>query len=279
MKDTICIYHAKCADGFTSAWAVWKKYPDIEFLPATYGDNVPDVTNKDVIMVDFSYKRHILLDMAEQAKTILILDHHKSAQEDLVELPDNVTAIFDMEKSGARLAWEYFHPNTDVPMLVMHVEDRDLWKFNDSNTRAFQANLFSLEYTFENWEHVHHVCGDKLNYDTFVAGGEAIERKHFKDVKELISVASYESVLDDWPVPFLNAPYFYSSDAGDIMSERRAFAVCYYDTKDERVFSLRSNAEYGSDVSKLASKFGGGGHKNAAGFRWPLDKINEIIQE
>jgi len=268
-----CIYHANCADGFTAAWAVWKKHPDTDFYAGTHGEQPPDCSDRDVLMVDFSYKRDALLKIAATANSVLILDHHKSAQAELTDLPENVTAIFDMSRSGAMMAWNYYHPNTPPSDLIIHVQDRDLWQFKRPETRAFQASLFSLEHTFENWDRVNNLCADQHSYHLFVAEGEAIERKHFKDVNELIRVASYRSNIAGFNVPTLNAPYFYSSDAGHIMGKGEPFAACYWDTPDGRVYSLRSDAE-GQDVSLIAAQFGGGGHRHAAGFKLRADELD-----
>jgi len=263
----LCIYHGNCADGFTAAWVVSKALPDAEFYEGHYGSPPPDCTGRDVLMVDFSYKRPVLLEIAAQAKSVLILDHHKSAQADLVDLPSNVTAIFDMGRSGARMTWDYFlDMEGNAPSkLIQHVEDRDLWRFKNENTRAFQANLFSYEYTFANWDAIGKICSDAAEYQRFVAEGEAIERKHFKDVRELIAAAAMRGTIGGIDVPVLNAPYFYSSDAGHIMAQGEPFAACYWDTPKGRVYSLRSSDE-GMDVSEIAVAYGGGGHRNAAGF-------------
>lgn len=149
---TICIYHGNCADGFGAAWAVRKALGDIEFHPGKYGEVPPDVEGKDVVMVDFSYKRPELLTMAEKANTILIIDHHKTAAENLVDLPHNVICKFDMEHSGAVLAWNYFFPEESPPPLLLHIEDRDLWRFSLENTRQIQANVFSYPYDFQVWD-------------------------------------------------------------------------------------------------------------------------------
>ena len=271
----LCIYHANCADGFTAAWAVWKKHPDTEFYPGVYGEAPPICIGQDVVMVDFSYKREELLKMASIANSILILDHHASAERELVDLPDNVTAIFDMERSGAMMAWQYFHPDSEPSDLIKHVQDRDLWLFKMKNTRAFNANLFSYEYTFKNWDHLQWVCQYDNEYFQFVAAGEAIERKHFKDIKELISAAAMRSTIAGFDVPVLNAPYFYSSDAGHIMGENEPFAACYWETPKGRTYSLRSSKD-GVDVSEIAALFGGGGHKHAAGFQIRHDELDNI---
>lgn len=259
--NTLCIYHGNCADGFGAAWAVRKALGDIHFHAGAYGATPPDVAGKDVIMVDFSYKRAVLLELAEAANSILILDHHKSAEADLVSLPCNVTSTFDMNRSGAMLAWEYFFPNTTPPALLLHIEDRDLWRFNLENTRQVQAALFSYPYDFDYWDVLM-----EADPAVLAAEGKCIERKHFKDLGELLKATRREMIIGGHRVPVANLPYTFSSDAGNEMAKGNPFAACYWDTPTGRSFSLRSTDE-GVDVSEIAAQFGGGGHRNAAGFR------------
>lgn len=234
---------------------------NVGFHPGVYQESPPDVKGRNVIIVDFSYKRDVLIEMSEQADTLTIIDHHKTAQDDLVNLPRNVFVHFDMAKSGAVLVWEYFHPGKEVPQLLLHIQDRDLWKFELPGTREIQACLFSYPYDFALWERWL-VDGDM---DSMRQDGVAIDRKHFKDIREFIDAAQYRMILDGHNVPVLNCPYIWSSDAGHIMCEGESFAVCYWDTPKGRTFSLRSDKD-GLDVSEIAKKYGGGGHQHAAGF-------------
>lgn len=273
---TLCIYHGNCADGFGAAWVVRRALgDDVEFFAATYQQDPPDVTGRDVIMVDFSYKRPVLEGMIEQCASLLILDHHKTAEADLAFLPPplpfgtksdyKAQALFDMERSGAMIAWNYFfpeEPDKEAPMLIQHIHDRDLWKFELEGTREIQAALFSFPYDFDVWDELF----DVDNPDGLFTQGQAIDRKHFKDINEFIVAAGNRMVILGYDVPCLNAPYMWSSDAGHIMAEGEKFAACYWDTADGRIFSLRS-ADDGMDVSAIAKVFGGGGHKHAAGFK------------
>lgn len=258
---TICIFHGNCADGFGAAWVVRKAFGEIDFHAGIYQEPPPDVTGKHVIMVDFSYKRPVLLQMAEKAHSILILDHHKTAAEDLVDLPANVTAKFDMNRSGAMLTWDHFFNGQEPPTLLLHIEDRDLWRFALPNTREIQAAVFSYPYDFDLWDTLM-----EKEPAALVAEGRAIERKHFKDIQELLDVTRREMVIGGHRVPVANLPYTMSSDAGHALAKGRPFAACYWDTPEGRVFSLRSSDE-GIDVSEVAKQYGGGGHRNAAGFR------------
>jgi len=271
----LCIYHGNCADGFGAATIIRIALGrhKVEFHPGVYQEPPPDVTGREVVLVDFSYKRDVLLEMAEKAKHILILDHHKSAEADLVDLPDNIEAHFDMERSGAMMAWDYYNPGEEPPALIRHIQDRDLWQFKLDGTREIQACVFSHPYEFELWERLLSANLQELRKE-----GEAIERKHFKDVNELIKSHAYRMIIGGYDVPVLNAPYFYSSDAGHIMGENEPFAACYWDSADHRTFSLRS-AENGLDVSEIAKQFGGGGHKHAGGFRLGFDELHKLEGE
>lgn len=258
---TLCIFHSNCADGFAAAWVVRKALGQIDFHPGIYQDPPPDVTNKCVILTDFSYKRPVLLDMASKAESILILDHHKSAAEDLIDLPENVVTVFDMDRSGAMIAWQHFFPDVPPPRLIEHIQDRDLWRFALPGTREIQASVFSYPYDFDVWDRL--MASD---VDTLRSDGAAIERKHHKDVAELVKVTKRRMIIGGFDVPVANLPYTMSSDAGHLMAQDEPFAACYWDTPDGRVFSLRSS-DSGQDVSEIAKKYGGGGHRNAAGFR------------
>ena len=267
LDNNLCIYHGNCADGFSAAWVLWKVFTNlkinVEFHAGVYQTPPPDVTGKVVYILDFSYKRPVLLEMATQAKVIIIIDHHKSAMEDLVDLPSNVIPYFSLDNSGAMLTWNYFHPGIEPPLLLRHVEDRDLWKFHLRHTREIQAALFSYPYEFEIWDHL--MTSEKA-YDQLIIDGTAIERKHFKDISELLGVTTRDMVIGGYRVPVANLPYTMASDAGHELAKGQPFAACYWDTPEGRVFSLRSNKN-SVDVAEVAKQYGGGGHRNAAGFR------------
>lgn len=283
----LCIFHANCSDGFGAAWAVRHALGDdnVEFYEGHYNaETLPDVKGRRVIMVDFSYPAAVLRVMAQHAHGILVLDHHKSAKEDLAEfyqLPTDwdserlipnapaVAVLFDMERSGAGIAWDFFHPGQSRPEVINRIEDRDLWRFKYSDTRFVQAAIFSYPYDFDVWDKL--ILQPEM-LSILYTEGQAIDRKHLKDVAELISVTRQHWTILGHDVPVACLPYTMASDAGNIMAVGQPFAATYYDTADARVFSLRS-APDGLDVSKLAASFGGGGHEHAAGFKVPRDHI------
>jgi uncharacterized protein len=288
MTKTLCIYHGNCADGFGAAWAVRKALgaDNVEFHAGVYQNPPPDVRGRDVLIVDFSYKRAVLAEMAKTARSILILDHHKTAIEDLSEVvtaptwpawqaatanvPLSVSVRcakrFDLDRSGAGLTWDYLHAGTPRPALIDHIEDRDLWRFALPKTREIQACVFSYPYDFEIWDAL--MAADP---GTLAIEGAAIERKHHKDIAELVGVTRREMVIGGIRVPIANLPYTLTSDAGHKMATEHEsrIGVCYWDTAEGRVFSLRSTDD-GPDVSAIAKSYGGGGHAHASGFRMPI---------
>jgi hypothetical protein len=102
--------------------------------------------------------------------------------------------------------------------------------------------------------------------DVMTAQGAAIERKHRKDVAELVATCRRRITIAGHSVPVASMPYTMASDAGHLLSEGEPFAAVYWDTAEHRQFSLRSRPE-GLDVAAICQGFGGGGHKHAAGFR------------
>lgn len=277
MSRPLCIYHANCADGFTAAWIMNRALKgEVDFFPGVYQTPPPDVRGRqEVFFLDFSYKRPVMEKILDMVNEVIVIDHHKTAIEDLKGC--GVVEQFDTEHSGAWLAWNFFVDCDAPPKLVQYVQDRDLWKFELPYSREVNAWIFSFDYTFENWDRMHQQMEADL-YTSVVAEGGAIERKHHKDVAELVKVTRRMMYIGGHLTAVANVPYTLTSDAGHLMASGydcgKSFAACYWDTPKGRVFSLRST-ETGPDVSEIAKQYGGGGHKHAAGFTVPFDQLAE----
>lgn len=270
----LCIYHGNCYDGFTAAWVVAQHRPGASFLAASYGDEAPDVTGLDVVIVDFSYPRDVLERMHAQAKSLLVLDHHKTAEAALASLP---YAIFDKDRSGAGMAWDYFGGGAPCPKLVQYVEDRDLWRWVLPHSREINAWIMSFAFGFDAWTGMARTLDDPPMRQTAIAAGAALENKHNKDCHAVVQAGMNEIEVLGHKVPAVNAPFTMASDIGNILANIPGvpFSVTYYDTLLERRFSLRST-DKGLDVSEVAKHFGGGGHRNAAGFAIPMGRLPDM---
>jgi uncharacterized protein len=265
----LVLYHAACADGFCAAWVARRKMPDAECVPVQYGQPPPDVAGRDVYILDFCYKGHVLLEMAKSAAQVLILDHHKTAAADLDELharfdgsipPTRLVSRFDINKSGGRLAWEHFFKGEPAPWLVDYTEDRDLWRWKLPLSREVSAALSSYPHDFAVWDRL-----AEFLTPTLLAGeGTGILRYQARQVESACAHAALTDVCGH-KVLAVNATTLQSEIAGKL-AEGRPFGACYFIRADgKKVWSLRSTPE-GIDVSEVAKKYGGGGHKHAAGF-------------
>ena len=142
------IYHDNCMDGFGAAWAVYRHYQDVKditgrgvramYHPTQHGDPVPDTTpDGQVYILDFSFSKEQMLELLDRHDgRVVLLDHHKTAH---AELRGVENCIFDMNKSGASMAWEYFQNQSgnEMPQLIRYIEDRG---FVEVGTAGFQRD-------------------------------------------------------------------------------------------------------------------------------------------
>lgn len=266
-ETTHVIYHANCPDGFGAAFAAWLLLGDkAQYIPAKYGEAPPELpSDAHVVIVDFSYPRLQLEKLNATVKSLLVLDHHKTAQADLNGLH---YAIFDMTHSGAYLAWTYFHEGS-VPDLILYLEDRDLWRWALPNSKEISATIGSYPRDFETWN-IELFQGE---FETLVTQGESILRYKNQQVQLQADQFVWWSV-NGHLVPVVNTTTEFS-EVGEELCMRypeAPFAMYYFDRGDgKRQFGLRSRN--GFDVSVIAKQFGGGGHPAAAGFQLEAGKL------
>lgn len=281
------LYHHPCTDGTAAALAAWLggATEGFTFIGCQYGDRPEIPPGSMVYMLDFSYPRADLEALAAQGTRVVVLDHHKTAAEDLKGLPDPggysgramLSARFDMNKSGAALAWEFFK-GTDggLPIMYQFIQDRDLWKWELNGTKAFAAYLSSVPTTVEDYAKV--LAGWDLNAPAYLAAGDAILRVQDEYVKRMAKNA-FKVVMFGQPATVVNAPILQSEVCDYIlkMKDGATFAGAWSTNGLLDKWSLRS-WDGGADVSELAAIHGGGGHRNAAGFAVPagLPMFNNV---
>lgn len=261
MKPLI-IYHANCPDGFGAAWAFWKKYgKNAEYHAAVHGEAPPNVKDREVYIVDFSYSREITEEIAEASKKIIILDHHKTAQEALEGLP---YFKYDVTHSGAYLAWRYLFGEQNIPNLILMIEDRDLWKWKILDSKLMLTVLDSYPYDFQMWDALAVKMElESSEYSRMLMDGMAISRYRESVIKQILKTAHTLNILGQ-EIPAVNSPYF-QSELGATLCLGQPYSCAYTWGGDHYRFSLRSEAN-GLDVAEIAKRFGGGGHAKAAGF-------------
>ena len=269
MGKPLVVYHAGCQDGFTAAWAAWEVLGETaDYLPASYGGAPPEVVGREVFLLDFSYKRSAVEKLLE-SNPVTVLDHHRTAWEELGDLSrDGFRFVFDNERSGAALAWEFFHPGKKVPALVRYVQDRDLWRWQEPCSREVNAWLGTQRHDFANWNRVARELDHYPNWLAVIPEGMAVLRYQGQIVDAHVRQA-VEVTIAGHMVLACNATTMMSEVAGKL-AEGRPFGATWRDRPNGlRSWSLRSTPE-GVDVAAVARSLGGGGHRHAAGFEEKL---------
>lgn len=276
MQTTYVLYHAGCFDGAAAAYAAFKALgaQGVEYLPVSYSNPPPEMAEGScVYIVDFSYKRATMLSLLERY-SVVCLDHHKTAQDDLAGLPG---CVFDMSKSGCVLAWEYFHPSTPVPLLLQYRQDRDLWMHRLEATHevnAYTGDVLPILPTtpedFQAWEDMVQTLATTSGFEDVAKMGKASLRAREALAKRQ-AVQTYKQVWDSWLVAVVNCTAVISDTCHlllDMYPDVNIIAAFRYNRRGEKEYSLRSRD---GEAQILAQQFpGGGGHPNSAGFTLPV---------
>ena len=251
-----------------------------------------DLRGRSVAVLDFSFDAEATARQAAAASQYVVLDHHASAEENLKALPD-ANKVFEMKMSGATLAWNFFHPGTETPMLLRYVEDRDIWRWSLHNSEAFGAAFALTARIPPAGEEV--TCQDFAPLDRLFRGGaEALQRLlvaggtilGYQNSVVANHAARYSRrrlrQRPELVCAVVNATTLVSEIGAALAKEPGVnFALIFAQESDCRGYriSLRSRfpQEGQADVSAIAKLFGGGGHRTAAGCSWAEASIDGIF--
>lgn len=285
-RRPIVFYHANCLDGFTAAYVAWERYKDTaDYHALDYKDVIPLdlITNRPVYMLDMCLTEDRMRMIADVSKhPVLVLDHHIGMQETFLKLQaENIVyGSFALQFSGAGLTWNWFNGPETAPWLIRAVEDRDLWKFHIADTKSVLAYMAAYDFDFEIWYNFARLLEDPANRRDFAARGNAILQYKNRLIRSACANRVIYKTIGGVPeIPTVNLDYSMASDAGHMLAEAAPFAAIYNDEPDGRRYSLRSSKQSGLDVCAIAKQYGGGGHKNAAGFFVSWNRIADIENE
>jgi len=275
MSNFICIYHGSCDDGFAAAFVYWLAYGDrdVSFFPGKFYEAPPDVTGKNVVILDFSYLPEIMKDIQAKSNSLLWIDHHISAikaNADLVPRDqDKFILESEQKECGASLTFNYLSkacPHLEPSIrpkaeFISYIRDRDLWEKKLPQGTEFSMALRTYPQIFEIWDRL----SERLGVYTLIQEGTPM-LKMFNANVEMLAKRRYYDTIKGYHVPIVNTNKIYCSEVGEILAEDNPFGATWEYDNSMYVFSLRSTKN-GIDVSEIARKFpGGGGHKTAAGF-------------
>ncbi|MBU1293000.1 hypothetical protein KJ819_02970 [Patescibacteria group bacterium] len=277
---TIIFYHGHCPDGFGGAYAAWKKFGDTaEYIGLRHG-NVPeeDGTGANVYFIDFCFPKEIMDGFVERAASVTVLDHHEGVSDIVKSMP---AYVFDSNRSGATIAWSFFHPDTKIPILLTHIEDDDLFRFLLPDTRALLSYLEVRPFEFPVWDEVARTLDDPEKSETLFSKAR-IYAEYFEllagvaaDQAKLVSFEGYECYFGTaHPIKPMK------SLVGNLLAKKKG-PLSLTVTAHPSGYGVSIRGDGTIDVSKIAQKYGGNGHPNSAGFLiarkgpFPWEKIDE----
>jgi uncharacterized protein len=269
-----------CPDGLASAWVTSKAVGNAEFVGRMYNDDrewtfEPEYGDT-IYLVDFSLSVWELQGFISGID-VIVLDHHKTAWDDLKDaewqVGDNVKIIFDMNECGASLCWRHFFPNEPMPAFLSYVKDRDLWQHQLPQTEEVHAAYAKLGRAFELYDRLAAMSLDEFLAYMVPIGEPAVTERKAK-TKAIASRHTLGAVAGYNEIPFVALAEDGSEDwlTSDVCQRlyqeipEAAFVACLVPSSG--TWSLRSD-QHGSntDVGAIAKANGGGGHRNAAGFK------------
>ncbi len=268
MKSIVILYHSDCEDGFGGAWAAWKKFGNrATYIPIKHQTPPPPgLTNKTIFIIDIFYPIPVLKRLIRENKRIVALDHHKSREAETKFAPEYV---FDLNRSGAVIAWNYFHPRKKVPHLLGVIQERDLWKFKTRDSKQLFAYLEMQPLDFHAWNIIAKQWENSKVRQEHGKLGEVILTFQHSLIGQLVKHAQ-KGTFQNKSVWIVNSPFF-EDQVGNLLAKKGPHITLVWRQYGGMIrVSLRSTKAV--DVSKLAAPFGGGGHPQSAGFRIPANK-------
>lgn len=265
--NPLVIYHGGCPDGFCAAWVAHTKLGEVDLHPVgPEGGKPPNVIGRDVYVLDMAYDRTTMEQMHSDAASLVVLDHHATNQDALAGL---AYCTFDNDESGASLAWKHFFPDEGMPWLVQYVRDRDLRQMQMPDWRAVAAVTMSMQHNFEAWDRLAaRTAEDAIHL------GKGI-RDHIDHYISAVISTAFPVQLGEHTVAAVCVAHPNVSDVLDALVDASTpIAMGFYWNKDRWQYSLRSRGDF--DVSVIAKRYRGGGHKNMAGFTSGCILISEV---
>lgn len=284
-KNILVLYHDNCLDGLGSAAIAYSKLgDDADYIPVQYGQYnklqeqlkviCKDTKYVTIYMLDFCFTYEEMIDLFKHyCTTMYILDHHEGAKDTLKLLEsyaENTLVLYDINKSGVGITWDYFYPEYELMPILAHIQDRDLWKFELAGTKEICEALYSrliIPWDIKAWDKIIMWPTNSYGYLELKQVGDILVKHKQQRINSIIDSKSYG---DASKYIIVNAPSDIASELGNAIANKfskPALIWSYNYGLDKYIFSVRSNDSCSITALEIAKANGGGGHKHAAGFR------------
>ena len=282
-------YHGGCVDGFTSAWLVYK-YSNcrVKLISCSYSSIEQKVLTEikslekhqhPFYFLDLSASRCLdIVRMHEDIRSVII-DHHPLCEENraYAESAGNIDLVWDTKKSSSLLTWNHFNPADPPPVIVMYVNDSDLYRHRMPGSREVNCFLRQAPKKVDVWDQAAEELESLNIFNTYIyrEGSKKLSEVR-KRARKLIKKRVFLRVGSQ-VIPAVES----DNDINEICEELyllyegkiKIFAVFKELEQDKVVVSLRSLGD--ADVSKIAGCYGGGGHRRSSAFTIPAELFYE----
>ena len=281
----LCIYHIADHDGKGSAAIVKRKFPEIELMGLNHDMEIPyaEIEKHDkVVICDIALPVKYMFEMNKKIDLTWI-DHHVSIIDEYEQrIKDGETEIKGIRKVGTAaiiLTWQYFYPNKRVPLGIKLLGLNDIFDLEDRRVRPFEYAMQALGVNKPNEKIWGQLIRDEIEINPMVERGRAILSYIHNRNYRLVRAEAFVSEYEGYKCICANIPQGYSEfyDSLDniedydvmvnfFMNKKNCWNLSFYTAKDN------------IDVSKIAAKFGGGGHAKAAGAS-ALKELPEFLKQ
>jgi oligoribonuclease NrnB/cAMP/cGMP phosphodiesterase (DHH superfamily) len=271
-----CYYHNDL-DGRCAAAIVYKEHYWCEMIEVDYKDeiDVEAIRNERVYIVDFSFKPETMEGVLKKTKDIVWIDHHKTAFE--YDYGIELKGVRNDGYAGCELTWMYLYPDEEMPRAVELIGDRDkwAWKYGDE-TRHFNMGMSFYDCDPKNKKLWIAVLDRRGNLEDIKAKGKICLQYRDRFCADYRKSYGWETIFENRNCYALGIYMFGSEVFGEKMKE---YDIClsYEYLGDKWIVGLYSE---NVDVSVIAKKYGGGGHRGAAGFtadKLPFKRRNIMV--
>ena len=229
--SNLCLHHND-ADGRASAAIVRRALgADVEFYEIDFGEPVPwDLIEQadQVVMVDFSLPP-VEMQRLVNATEFIWIDHHISALESMAGIADDWPGAREIDEAGCVLTWKYFFPNKPVPRAIVLIGDRDIWRWAEQDTGAFDEGLYQQDTRPENdelWQPL--LDDDRQLLQELIGDGEILRKARLLDIRRTVQKYGFEVTFEGYRTLAINTRS--SGEMGEVIRRQGyQIAYCYVD--------------------------------------------------
>ncbi|MFA6432912.1 MAG: hypothetical protein WCV82_03840 [Candidatus Paceibacterota bacterium] len=290
MNSTLVIYHRSDLDGICSREIAHKFLGNTaDYLGFEYGDDLPQLAAyQTVYLIDISLPPGV---MALHADKLIWIDHHQSAIEAMKGVDIRGYRIDGV--AACRLAWQYFeweklvdprplYPSKDdytsIPTKVVEPRAVELLgRYDIWDKRLPEVDLFQLGMQAESapsWSKLLTLpdgttdmqISDRQQTEPIIQNGRAIHAYTTVTSAQIITERGFDVTFEGLRFRALNIARCNSMTFLAALKPEHDGCLGYFWDGKKWKFSLYGvPGKPDVDLSKIASKYGGGGHKQACG--------------